>query len=375
VVVKPLTSERGTARVPVADPGRAARALREQLRAAFDRFLASGHYVHGPEHAAFETEFAKFVGVRNCVGVASGTDALELALLAVGCREGDAILTAANCGGYSTTAARGVGLSVRFADVDPITLCLSRSTVEQALGLDVRAVVVTHLYGLLADVEEIVSLCRERGVVVIEDCAQAAGARRDGRRAGAFGDASTFSFYPTKNLAALGDGGAVATDDDETAQRVRFLRQYGWDKKYSVSVTHGRNSRLDELQAAVLRVRLDQLDAGNERRREIVGRYAGTLATDAGRFVATENEDFVAHLSVAVLDDRERALARFAEAGVGTDVHYPVADHRQPAWREDYADVHLPVTERAVESVLTVPCFPELTEEETERVCEVLRGL
>jgi dTDP-4-amino-4,6-dideoxygalactose transaminase len=186
---------------------------------------------------------------------------------------------------------------------------------------------------------------------------------------------STFSFYPTKNLAALGDGGAVATDDDEVAERVRLLRQYGWDRKYNVSLTGGRNSRLDELQAAVLRIRLGRLDEWNARRREIVSRYADALAADAGRFVASEGEDYVAHLAVAVFGDRERARARFETAGVGTDVHYPVADHQQSAWREEYADVRLPVTEDAVAHVLTLPCFPELTEDETERVCEVLRGL
>jgi aminotransferase EvaB len=373
--MKPVNAEYGTTRVPVADPSRAAFALREELSLTFERFLSAGRYVLGPEHAAFEDEFAGFLGVRHCVGVASGTDALELAFLAVGCRQGDAILTAANCGGYTTTAARLAALRVHFADVDPTTLGLSRSAVEQALSSDVRAVVVTHLYGLLADVEEIVALCRDRGIAVIEDCAQAAGARRDGRRAGSFGDVATFSFYPTKNLAALGDGGAVTTDDDNAAERVRLLRQYGWDRKYNVSVTGGRNSRLDELQAAMLRVRLGQLDAGNARRRRIVARYGNALAVDAGRFVASAGEDYVAHLAVVVFEDRERGRARFEEAGVGTDVHYPVADHQQPAWREEYDDVRLPVTEHAVMHVLTLPCFPELTEEETERVCEVLRGL
>jgi dTDP-3-amino-2,3,6-trideoxy-4-keto-D-glucose/dTDP-3-amino-3,4,6-trideoxy-alpha-D-glucose/dTDP-2,6-dideoxy-D-kanosamine transaminase len=370
-----VTETQPTTRVPVADPSRAASALREELSGVFDRFLASGRYVLGPEHAAFETEFAGFLGVRRCVGVASGTDALELALLAVGCRGGDAILTAANCGAYTTGAARRAGLFVRFADVDAATLGLSPSTVEEGLIPEVRAVVVTHLYGLLADVEGIVALCRDRGVAVVEDCAQAAGARRNGRRAGAFGDAAAFSFYPTKNLAALGDGGAVTTDSDDVAERVRLLRQYGWDQKYRVSVLGGRNSRLDELQAAVLRIRLGRLDEWNARRRLIVQRYAAALASGAGRFVARDGEDYVAHLAVVAAQDRESIRASLEAAGVGTDVHYPIADHRQPAWSEDYADVRLPVTEHAVEHVLTVPCFPELTEEEVARVCEVLRGL
>jgi dTDP-3-amino-2,3,6-trideoxy-4-keto-D-glucose/dTDP-3-amino-3,4,6-trideoxy-alpha-D-glucose/dTDP-2,6-dideoxy-D-kanosamine transaminase len=264
---------------------------------------------------------------------------------------------------------------VRFADVDPTSLGLSRSSVERVLAPDVRAVVVTHLYGLLADVEGIVALCRDRGIRVVEDCAQATGARRNGRRAGAFGDAAAFSFYPTKNLAALGDGGAVTTNDDDVAARVRLLRQYGWDSKYHVAVAGAWNSRLDELQAAVLRIRLHRLDDSNARRRWIVARYADALATDVGRFVASAGEDCVAHLAVAVFEDRERLRARFDAARVGTDMHYPTADHQQPAWRHEYRDLHLPVTEHAVRHVLTVPCFPELTEEELERVCEVLSGL
>jgi aminotransferase EvaB len=374
-LARDVTGTQPTTRVPVADPSRAASALREELSGIFDRFLASGRYILGPEHTAFEDELAGFLGVRHCVGVASGTDALELALLAVGCRGGDAILTAANCGAYTTGAARRAGLRVLFADVDPETLSLSASTVEEALVPDVRAVVVTHLYGLLADLEEIVALCGDRGVAVVEDCAQAAGARRNGRRAGAFGDAAAFSFYPTKNLAALGDGGAVTTDSDDVADSVRRLRQYGWDQKYRVSVPGGRNSRLDELQAAVLRIRLGRLDEWNRRRRRIVQRYAAALASGAGRFVARDGEDYVAHLAVVVAEDRAGIRARLEAAGVGTDVHYPIADHHQPAWSKDYVDVRLPVTEHAVEHVLTVPCFPELTEEEVARVCEVLHGL
>ena len=363
------------ATVPIADPGRAAAALREELCAAFDQFLAAGRYVLGPEHSAFEGEFADFLGVNHCLGVASGTDALELALLGVGCRKGDAIVTAANCGGYATTAARRAGLRVLFADVDEATLGLSRETVEAALDADVRAVVVTHLYGLLADAEGIVALCRERQIAVVEDCAQAAGARRNGRRAGSIGDAAAFSFYPTKNLAALGDGGMVATNNDDVAERVRLLRQYGWDSKYHVTKDGGQNSRLDELQAALLRIRLSRLDDWNVQRRRIVARYADALPEGAGRFIGRASEDYVAHLAVAVLENRDRVRARFDDAGVGTDVHYPIADHEQPAWRDEYDQLHLPVTEHAVRHVLTVPCFPELADEEIERVCEVLRGL
>ena len=334
--------------------------------------LDSGRYVHGPEHAAFEEELASFLGVAHCAGVASGTDAIGLALAAVGCGPGDEVLTAANAGGYTTAAARRLGCEVRYAEVDSTTLGLSAATVEEALTEATRAVVATHLYGLMCDVEGIVELCRDKGVGVVEDCAQAAGARRGGQRAGAFGDVAAFSFYPTKNLAAIGDGGAVVTDDAAVDERVRALRQYGWSEKYRADVAGGWNSRLDELQAAVLRVGLIRLDARNERRREIVSRYAEALPSSAGRFVRSDGEDFVAHLAVIVAEERDRVRAALEGAGIGTDVHYPVADYDQAAWR---ADVSLPVTDHAVEHVLTVPCYPELTDDEVERVAEVLGGL
>jgi aminotransferase EvaB len=361
--------------VPVADPRRSALGFREELSATFERFLESGRYVLGPEHAAFEKELADYLGAAHCVGLACGTDALELALVGVGCRPGDLVVNAANCGGYTTAAALRAGLTVRFADVDPETLCLSPASVEATLSGGVSAVVVTHLYGLMADVEEIAELCRERGVALVEDCAQAAGARRGGRTAGTFGDAAAFSFYPTKNLAALGDGGAVATSRSDVADAVRGLRQYGWERKYEVRLAGGANSRLDELQAAVLRIRLRRLDEENERRRSIVRRYVDALAPETGRLVARDGEDYVAHLAVLLTEDRERARAALDSAGIGTAVHYPIADHRQPAWTAGYPGVSLPVTEHAVDHVLTLPCFPELTAHEVERVCEVLRAL
>jgi dTDP-4-amino-4,6-dideoxygalactose transaminase len=358
--------------IRVADPRRAVAAERTALDAAIGRVLDSGRYVHGPEHAALEEELASFLGVPHCAGVACGTDALALALAAGGCGPGDEVVTAANAGGYTTAAARRLGCALRYADVDATTLGLSAASVEQTLTGKTRAVVATHLYGLMCDVEGIVELCRGKGIRVVEDCAQAAGARRDGRRAGSFGDVAALSFYPTKNLAAIGDGGAVATSDSDVDERVRSLRQYGWSEKYRAVVPGGWNSRLDELQAAVLRVGLARLDERNGRRREIVRRYADALPSRAGRFVWNDGEDFVGHLAVILAEDRERLAATLAEAGIGTDVHYPVADYEQPAWP---SDVRLPVTDHAVGHVLTVPCFPELTDDEIDVVCGVLREL
>jgi dTDP-3-amino-2,3,6-trideoxy-4-keto-D-glucose/dTDP-3-amino-3,4,6-trideoxy-alpha-D-glucose/dTDP-2,6-dideoxy-D-kanosamine transaminase len=358
--------------VPVADPGRAIAAHRDEILDAIERVLASGRYVHGPEHAAFEEELASFLGVAHCAGVASGTDALELALAAVGCSPGDMVVVAANAGGYATAAAGRLGCTVVFADVDPVTLGLTAATVEPVLTGTTRAVVGTHLYGLMCGIEGLVALCGERGIAVVEDCAQSVGARRGGRYAGSFGDAATFSFYPTKNLAAIGDGGAVVTDDRAIDERLRALRQYGWSDKYRVDVPGGWNSRLDELQAAVLRVGLAHLDDRNARRRDFVRRYADALPAHAGRFVWSDGEDFVAHLAVVLANDRESLQAALAAAEIGTDIHYPRADYQQDAWR---TDDRLPVTEHAVAHVLTIPCYPELSRGEVEQIAGVLSGL
>jgi len=361
--------------VPVADPRRGVEALRSELDSAVGRVLESGRYILGPEHDLFEAELATYLGVRHCVALASGTDALEMAFRCVGGQR-EHVVTAANAGFYSTAAAHRAGLRVRYADVDSDTLTLSRATLEEELAPEVRAVVVTHLYGVMAEIESVVELCHARGIRVVEDCAQAAGARRGGRAAGTFGDVAAFSFYPTKNLPALGDGGAIATNDDDLAGRARTLRQYGWTEKYRVTATGGVNSRLDEIQAAILRTRLPYLDGWNERRRSIVARYADALSPAAGRMVRLDGPDYVAHLAVMLAGDREVVRAHLYAAEIGTDVHYPIPDHRQPVWGETLVEQgQLPATEHAAEHVLSLPCFPELTDNEVTRVCEALHEL
>jgi dTDP-4-amino-4,6-dideoxygalactose transaminase len=362
--------------IPLNDLKRAYQEQAAELDEAALRVLRSGWYVHGPEHTAFEQEFAAYVGVAHCVGVGNGTDALELALRAVTAGRAGAVVTAANAGAYCTTAARRVGLGVRYADVDPATLCLTADTVRPLLaGGDVAAVVVTHLYGRLADVEALAALCADHGVPLVEDCAQAVGAQRGGRRAGSFGAVASFSFYPTKNLGALGDGGAVLTDDPELAATLARLRQYGWSGKYTVGQDGGRNSRLDELQAAVLRVRLPRVDGWSKRRRDIVRAYADAAAGTRFTVLPADGEDHVGHLAVGRTADRDGVRAALTAAGVATDVHYPIPDHRQPALAAEYASVVLPVTEAAAGEILSVPCFPQLTDAEVDGVCRALRAL
>jgi dTDP-4-amino-4,6-dideoxygalactose transaminase len=362
--------------IPLNDLGRAYREQAPELDEAALTVLRSGWYVHGPEHTAFEREFADFVGVGHCLGVGNGTDALELALRAVTDGRTGAVVTAANAGAYTTTAARRAGLGVRYADVDATTLCVTADTVGPLLeGGDVAAVVVTHLYGRLAAVEDLVALCDHHGVPLVEDCAQAVGAQRGGRRAGSFGAVATFSFYPTKNLGALGDGGAIVTGDAELAATLGRLRQYGWTGKYTVGRDGGRNSRLDELQAAVLRVRLPRVDGWSKRRREIIQAYADASRGTRLTMLPVDGEDHVGHLAVGRAVDRDGVRAALTAAGIPTDVHYPIPDHHQPALAGEYGSVRLPVTEAAAGEILSLPCFPQLTDAEVDGVCRALRDL
>lgn len=362
--------------MPFNDLGRAVASERAQLEAAFARVLDSGWFVMGPEHNALEVELAAYAGVADAIAVANGTDALALALAGVGVGSGDLVATVANAGGYSSAAIRRINAQAVYVDVDPEALLLDRGALEDALETPagrLKAVVVTHLFGQLVPMEPILEWALANDVLVIEDCAQAFGAQSEGRRAGSWGDAAAVSFYPTKNLGALGDAGAVLTSRADVAERVRRLRQYGWGAKYRIDVPGGTNSRLDELQAAVLRLRLARLDESTARRREILARYRAALGDGGVRFVGGSASDEVGHLAVLLTDDRRAVRERFDAARIGTDVHYPIPDHLQPGLGVD--GVELPVTERAAERVLSVPLFPELTEAEILRVESVLREL
>jgi aminotransferase EvaB len=361
--------------IPFNDPVRQTTRLGGAVEEAIARVIGSGWFILGPENEAFETAFAEYCGVGHCVGVANGTDALEIALRAVGCAPGDEVVTVANAGMYATAATISVGATPVFVDIDPDTLLVSPEAAIAAIGPKTRAVVVTHLYGLLADIGPIVCAARSVGAAVIEDCAQAHGASRDGRMAGSFGDIATFSFYPTKNLGAVGDAGALVTDDEVLAARARSLRQYGWESKYHATVPGGRNSRLDEMQAAVLLAKLPHLDAWNEQRRTIVSRYreasAGTLLT----MHHIPASDFVAHLAVGTHPDRRAFCERMAAAGVATAFHFPIPDHLQPALRGvAWRSTGLTVTEKAAAAVVSLPCFPEMTEDEVAHVGRALEA-
>jgi aminotransferase EvaB len=344
------------------------------LDEALARVVASNSFVLGREVAQFEAEFAAYTGVAHCISVANGTDALELALRALGVGPGASVVCAANAAFYASTAIVQVGAEPAFAEIDERTLTLDPAAVEAALRSRPAAVIVTHLYGQLAEIDSIARLCRAAGVPLIEDCAQAHGAERGGRRAGSFGDIACFSFYPTKNLGALGDGGAVLTPDAELAASLRSLRQYGWSRKYEVTRLGARNSRLDELQAAVLREKLKHLDRQNGERRAIARRYSEELAGLPLQLPASVGPDFAAHLYVVRTQERESLRQHLLDAGIGTDVHYPIADTRQPAWQGRFDAVALAVTEAACTTVMSLPCFPGLADADVHRVVRAVRA-
>lgn len=360
--------------IPFNDLGRGTQAIRAEIDATISRVLNSGWFVLGPEHEALETELASYVGVQHAINVANGTDAIELALAAVGVASGDIVVTVANAGAYTTTAALLLGAKPVYCDVDPVTLLMTVGTLRDALAVcpeKPKAIVVTHLYGALAPIEEIVELAHSQGIKVIEDCAQSLGARLEGGQGGSFGDISTTSFYPTKNLGALGDGGAVFTNDDDLATSVRRMRQYGWSSKYSIGYAHGKNSRLDELQAAILRLKLPRLDSQNARRNEIQSAYqAASLLNFVG--LRPMNESSNSHLAVILVEDRDKTIGHFSNLSIKTEIHYPIPDYKQNIPLFDPIPSELEVTQWASTRILSVPLFPELTQQEIERICASL---
>lgn len=364
-----------TAVVPVNDPGRYVERERSRLLAAVTGVLDSGRFVMAEQHDRFEREFSAYVGAAHAVAVGNGTDALSLALLAVGVRPADDVITVANAGGYASSAILAIGAVPRYVDIDAADMQMSAAALSAALSAaPAAAVVLTHLYGNRAPADAVSTVCAAAAVPLVEDCAQAAGLTDErGRHVGTWGAAGTFSFYPTKNLAALGDGGAVVTSDEAVADRLRKLRQYGWSAKYTIGMTGGRNSRLDEVQAAVLLLRLPDVQARNDRRRQVAARYTASMSVRAGRMVTDPHG--VAHLAVAAVPDRAAFRKSLLAAGIATDVHYPVADHLQPAWRRSPRADGLPVTESACAQVVTLPCFPDMTAAETDAVCEAISAI
>jgi dTDP-4-amino-4,6-dideoxygalactose transaminase len=366
------------ASVPAANPHASYAAHQEEIDAAIHRVLASGWYVLGQEVSAFEEEFAGYIGSREAVGVGSGTDALVLALRACGVEPGDAVLTVSHTAVATVAAIELAGARPVLAEVEPETFTLDPAGLEAALqaagAADIKAIIAVHLYGHPANLPAILDIAARHGLKVIEDCAQAHGAAVQGRKVGALGaQAAAFSFYPTKNLGALGDGGAVVTDDPDVAAQVRLLRQYGWRQRY-VSELPGLNSRLDELQAAVLRVKLRYLDQENGRRREIAALYNSLLAqTPLGLPPVRPGATHVYHQYVVRSRHRDQLQAFLEAHGIGTMIHYPVPVHLQPAYRGRLRLANpLAGTEALCREILSLPLYPHLSDADVERVGGVI---
>jgi len=360
--------------IPQANPHAQYASHQAEIDQAIARVLEKGRYILGEEAAAFEREFADYIGVRYGVGVGSGTEALHLALRACDVGPGDEVITVAHTAVATVAAIELCGAMPVLMDIDPRSFTLDPTKLEAAITPATRAVIPVHLYGQSADLEPILSLARKRRVRVIEDCAQSHGATYDGRRTGAWGDMACFSFYPTKNLGAIGDGGFVATDDPQLAENARLLREYGWRERY-VSDVAGWNTRLDELQAAILRVKLRMLDADNALRRRLASMYDEWLATSPVILpMEMPYGQHVYHLYVVRAERRAALQVFLKEHGIGSLIHYPVPVHLQPAYRGRLGDVgSLPETERAAREVLSLPMFPELTEAEVRQVADAVR--
>jgi dTDP-4-amino-4,6-dideoxygalactose transaminase len=364
------------ARVPLNDLSRTDAATAARILSAVADIVDRGAFLKGRYTSAVEQRLSDRFDGRAVLAVGNGTDALYLALRAVGIEGGQSVATVANAGGYASGAAFRAGGQPVFVDVDPRTAQMSCDALEHVLSDDpkITAVVLTHLYGLVGDVHAIKALCADRGVVLVEDCAQAMGATVDGQSVGTFGEIATLSFYPTKNLGAFGDGGAVVTANAELHQRVALLAQYGWGTRYEVTVPGGINTRIDEIQAAVLLEVEHELDVQNERRRTIVARYSAVLPGQ--RYMLCDNsERYVGHLAVMVTDDRSGDTERLDAAEVSTGIHYPIADHRQPGWQGLMPVADLPNTDWLIDRILTLPCFPEMTDTEVDQVTSALAGL
>jgi dTDP-4-amino-4,6-dideoxygalactose transaminase len=369
--------------IPQANPGAGYRTLKPEIDAAVARALESGWYILGAEGRAFEAEFAAWLGTAATVGCANGTDALVLAMRSLDIGLGSSVVTVSHTAVATVAAIEMTGATPVLLDIDPATYTLDPREFAEVLQHPppgrppIRAVIAVHLYGQAADLDAIAATCRRHGVALIEDCAQAHGATWRDRKVGTIGDLGTFSFYPTKNLGALGDGGAVATRDHDRAARLAALRQYGWRSHY-ISDEVGVNSRLDELQAAILRVKLAHLDAHNARRRAIAAAYDAALAGASLRAPERRAEaGHVFHLYVVRAPHRDAVQARLRVLGVATGIHYPSPVHLQPAYRGRVAlgPSGCQQSEAASREVFSLPLYPELNDAQVEQVCAALREL
>lgn len=366
--------------VPINDLKRIYERYAGEIERSVVATLRSGWWLNGDNSRTFSGQFAAFVGVAHCIPVANGTDALELALRAVGVgsdAERNEVITVANAGGYTATACRQIGAIPVYVDIDADSQLMSLGEVKAALTKHTAAVVATHLYGGTVDVpalRAVLDAAGFGGVPIIEDCAQAHGATIGGANVGSLGNIAAFSFYPSKNLGAMGDAGCVVTNDAALAKTVRMLQQYGWGSKYRIDLAGGRNSRMDEVQAAILSILLEHLSELNAERNRIVDQYR-KASSGTVRFLQN-GEGAVTHLAVAFVEDRSAFRAHLNDRKISSDIHYPILDIDQPGWidmpKRTIGD--LKKSRESVEHIISFPCFPGMTEDEVSRVADAIKA-
>ena len=351
------------------------RSIKPEIDAAISRVLESGQFALGPEVASFEQEFAAYCGTSECIALNSGTSALHLALLAAGIGPGDEVITVPFTFVASVAAVIYAGARPVLVDIDPRSFTIDPSAIETAITPRTKAILPVHLYGQPADMDPIMEIARRHNLVVIEDAAQAHGARYKGRPAGSIGDMACFSFYPGKNLGAYGEGGAVTTSNPDSAHKIRILRDWGQDRKYH-HVLRGYNYRMEAFQGAILRVKLRHLDRWTERRRAIVSKYNELLAdSDVQRPAEMPWARHVYHVYTIRSSERDVLQQALHEAGIQTGIHYPVPVHLQPAYSDlGYGPGDLPHSEKAATQVLSLPLYPEMTDEQVEAVSRVVQA-
>jgi dTDP-4-amino-4,6-dideoxygalactose transaminase len=348
--------------------------LKRELLPAVERTLADGHYILGPNVAAFEQELASFTGAKFGVGVNSGSDALTLALRALGIGPGDEVITTPFTYIAPAESIHQVGARIVFADIDPRTFNLDPTAVSDKITPRTKAIIPVHLFGQAALLKDFMALAESRGIEIVEDCAQAIGATHDGKRVGGTGRAGCFSFYPTKNLGADGDGGMVVTDDEAFAKKLRMLRVHGIERRYHHDL-HGYNTRLDELQAAILRVKLPHLKQWNERRTEVAARYdEGLRGLPLGLPVTARGNTHVFHVYTVLTSSRDALQQFLADRGVPTIIYYPQPLHLQKVYADlGYRAGDFPVAEGVCGKILPLPMYPELTDEQVDYVISTIR--
>lgn len=360
-------------KIPFGNLKRQYEQLREQIDAATREVYESGWFILGSQVQNFEAKFAEYCGANYAIGVGSGTEALHLALIACGVRPGDEVITVSNTCVPTLSAVSFAGAVPVFVDIDETTFTINPSLIEARITPKTKAILPVHLYGQCADMDPILEIARQYGLVVVEDCAQAHGSQYKGRMAGTMGDAGAFSFYPSKNLGAFGDAGLVLTNHETIAETLIELRNYGQEKRYYHSIK-GFNSRLDEVQAAILKTKLPYLDTWNHRRREIARRYQEAFS-QVGLCCPLETRDrfHIYHLYVLRVSQRDRFQNLLEEKAIATIVHYPIPVHLQEAYAECRTQSkYLPLTEQLADEIISLPLYPELTDEEVDYIIQTV---